>query len=69
MGQLFTLLQGLLKPTAPAPVAGTERGHPSALQGDRLDAIVNAVRNLHKQDPDTFAQYEAALLNTYGKAS
>jgi hypothetical protein len=67
MGQLFTLLQGLLKPAA-APVAGTpERGHPSALQGERLDAIIGAVRNLHRQDPDTFAQYEAALLANYGK--
>jgi len=70
VGQLFTLLTVLLHPAAaaPAPVAGTERGPASALQGERLEQIVNAVRNLHRQDPETFAQYEAALLSTYGKA-
>jgi hypothetical protein len=71
MGQLVGLLTNLLLPktgAAPtAPVTGAERGHPSALQGERLDAIVNAIRNLHSDDPGTFAQYESALLNSYGK--
>lgn len=71
MGQLVGLLTNLLLPKAPADatVAGAERGHPSALQGERLERIVSAIRNLHKEDPGTFAQYETALLQTYGKTA
>ena len=71
VGKLVELLTGvLLRPQAAgAPVTGTERGHPHALGGDRLDAIVAAIRNLHSQDPTTFSQYESALISTYGKAS
>ena len=71
MGQLVKVLTGLLMPKAAGadPVAGAERGHPSALQGQRMERILEAIRNLHAQDPQTFAQYEAALLNSYGKAS
>jgi hypothetical protein len=70
MGQLVNLLTGLLMPKAPADaVAGAERGHPSALQGQRMEQIMAAIKNLHAQDPQTFAQYEAALLQSYGKAS
>jgi hypothetical protein len=39
------------------------------LQGERLEAIVNAIRNLHSEDPGTFAQYESALLTSYGKTA
>lgn len=71
IGKLVEMLTGILmKPSpAPAPVTGTERGHPHALHGERLDAIIHAIRNLHSQDPSTFSQYEAALISTYGKAS
>lgn len=71
MGQLVKVLTGLLAPKTAAadPVAGAERGHPSSLHGQRIDRILEAIRNLHAQDPQTFAQYEAALLNSYGKAS
>lgn len=71
MGQLVGLLTNLLLPKAAtdAPVAGAERGHPSALHGERLERIVTAIRNLHGQDPQTFAQYEQALLQTYGKTA
>lgn len=71
MGQLVKVLTGLLAPKTAAadPVAGAERGHPSSLQGQRIDRILEAIRNLHAQDPQTFAQYEAALLSSYGKAS
>jgi hypothetical protein len=73
MGQLVGLLTNLLLPkagpAATAPVTGAERGHPSSLQGERLEAIVNAIRNLHSDDPGTFAQYEQALLNSYGKTA
>lgn len=69
MGQLVKLLSGLLMPKAPEAVAGAERGHPSALQDERMQNILAAIRNLHAQDPQIFAQYEAALLQNYGKAS
>jgi len=71
MSQLVKVLTGLLAPKTAAadPVAGAERGHPSSLQGQRIDRILEAIKNLHAQDPQTFAQYEAALLSSYGKAS
>ena len=72
VGKLVEMLSGfLMRPAAgaPAPVTGTERGHPHALQGERLEAIIQAIRNLHSQDPTSFSQYESALISNYGKAS
>jgi hypothetical protein len=72
VGKLVEMLSGfLMRPTAgaSAPVTGTERGHPHALQGERLEAIIQAIRNLHSQDPTSFSQYESALISNYGKAS
>lgn len=73
LAKLVDIIQGLLIPKAPAPgpagepVQGAERGHPSALTKERMARILTAVRNLHTVDPATFAQYEAALLQTYGE--
>lgn len=82
MGKLLETITGLLVPKA-APMAETdvpargsvsgiptaERGHPSAMTNERMARILAAVKRLHEADPSAFAQYEHALLATYGKAS
>lgn len=71
MGKLVDLLTTVLAPkmAAPSPsqpVAGAERGHPSALTKERMMRILNAVKNCHAMDPAAFDQYEAMLVAQYG---
>lgn len=62
---LVNLLTGLLMKKPAAPITGTTSSG-TGLGGERLEAILEAIRNLHQSDPDTFAQYEQALISTYG---
>lgn len=70
MGRLVDMLGDLLKPKG-APearaAANVHRGHPEAMTKERMARILAAVRNCHETDPDTFAQYEGALLSQYGQ--
>ena len=69
MNKLAELIgQILMKSIAPAPVASVKQTAVGGIAQDRLAAITGAIENLHRQDPESFAQYEAALLTHYGNA-
>jgi hypothetical protein len=68
MNKLAELIgQILVKSIAPAP-APAPSSPSGGIGADRLAAITTAIQNLHRQDPDSFAQYESALLTHYGNA-